>query len=60
MVANTTESGIPRTAAGPKFAERRFFIRVCPLDLGEHMLSQYLLVDVDIDMLDGENRPPAA
>jgi hypothetical protein len=29
-------------------------IRIRPLDLGDHMLSQKLLVDVDIDMFAGE------
>jgi hypothetical protein len=37
-----------------------FSVRVHPLALGDHMLSQKLLVDVSIDTFASENLPLAA
>jgi hypothetical protein len=36
------------------------FARIRPLDKGDHMVSEKLLVDVSLNMFAGENRSSAA
>ncbi len=43
------------TSAGVESAEMVFSIKICPLDLGEYMLSQKLLVDVGVEIFAREN-----
>jgi hypothetical protein len=68
MAANPPKARILPTAA-KGFGRRRpalnpqkdvFSIRLRPSTLGDHMLSQKLLVDVGVFTFAGENRPSAA
>jgi hypothetical protein len=62
MVANLQESRIPPTTAGwswqcgPALNPPKFSIRIHPLDPGDHMLSQKLLVDIRVDPFAGRNQ----
>jgi hypothetical protein len=40
---------------GAKSAEDVFSVRICPHDLGDYILSQKLLVDIDVDTFAGKN-----
>ncbi len=63
MVANPLESRILATATGwswwcgpvPNLLKNIFSIRICPLDPGDHMLSQMLLVGIGVNKFVGEN-----
>jgi hypothetical protein len=37
-----------------------FSVRICPLDLGEYIRSQKLMVGIGIDMFDSESQPSVA
>ncbi len=68
MVANPPESRLLlRTAGvvlvvstGAKSAEDIFSVRICPLEPGDHKLSQKLVVNVGINPFASENRLSAA
>ncbi len=68
MAANPPEIRIPPTAAmwflqcrlALNLPKGIFSIRICPMDLGEYMLSIKFLVDFDINTFSGENQTSAA
>jgi hypothetical protein len=68
MAANPPETRIPPTTAGwflqcrPVLNPQKdvFAVRICPSALGDHMLSQKLLVEVGVYTFASENKPSAA